>query len=114
MATILIAENEGRVAARAVRDRWRPDVEALGEERHRQAQLLLRLFAEGSDSLVLAVYHHLCEERTWTTASKRRGAASWAALARWGKREGLLSRAEMRLLCRIPLTRPQRMRRGAA
>ncbi len=117
MATILVAENDGGVAPHTVcaeHGRSHSDVDALGEERHRQAQLLLRIIADGSDPLVLAVYHRLCEERTRSTSSTRGSAASWTALAHWGKREGLLSREETQLLCRIPLTRPWQLRRGTA
>ncbi len=117
MATILVAENDGGVTPRTVcaeHGRWHRDGDALGEERYRQTQLLLRIIADGSDQLVLAVYHRLCTERTWTTPSTRGSAASWAALAQWGRREGLLSPEETHLLCRIPLTRPRQIRRGAA
>jgi hypothetical protein len=108
-ATLIV---EAVVAALATH--WPTGEDALEEERHRQVQFILRLIANGSDPLVLAVYHRLCTDHTWTKTVNAEDAGSWAELAHWGQREGLLDRKEMRLVRRIALTRPQWVGRGAA
>jgi hypothetical protein len=110
VATILIEE----AADAALATHWPPGAEVLEEERHRQMQLTLRLIVNGSDPLVLAVYHRLCTDHTWPKTVNAKDASSWSDLAHWGHCEGLLDREEMRLVRRIPLTRPQRAGRGAA
>lgn len=110
MATILIVE----AVDAALATHWPPGADALEEERHRQMQLILRLIASGSDPLVLAVYHRLCTDHTWTKTDNAEDARGWAEFAHWGQREGLLDRKEMRLVRRIALTRPQWVGRDAA
>ena len=110
MATLLIADAVDTTLAKP----WPPGAAALEEERHRQMHLILRLIANGSDALVLAIYHRLCTDHTWTETVNAEDASSWADLARWAHGEGLLDREEMRLVRSIPLTRPQRAGTGAA
>ena len=77
MATILIE----KAADAALATHWPPGADVLEEERHRQMQLTLRLIVNGSDPLVLAVYHRLCMDHTWPKTVNAKDASSWSDLA---------------------------------
>ncbi len=91
-----------------------PDPDALRGLRERQRELILRLIIEGSDTLAFHVARPLSADRT---GPKSRGAAralTWAEVASWGTREGLLDEEEARLLQYVPLAEPLNERADCA
>jgi DNA-binding response OmpR family regulator len=91
-----------------------PDPGALRGLQERQRELILRLIIEGSDTLAFHVARRLSADRT---GPKSRGAAralTWAEIASWGTREGLLDEEEARLLQYVPLAEPQNERADCA
>jgi DNA-binding response OmpR family regulator len=90
------------------------DVEAIAPAQHRQQELILRLILGGPDSLVFHISRRLSADRTSVRSSLHADALSWAEIADWGKREGMLDAEEARLLRRVPLAGPQRDREGTA
>lgn len=81
-----------------------PTAEALRRDRQQQGNLIRRLLIEGSDPLVLHIARRVCADRTGARSSNRAEAITWADIADWGRREGLLDVEQARLLRRVPLT----------
>jgi len=78
-----------------------PDAEVLQLDRPRQRQLILHLIAHGPDGLALQLSRRLCADRL---RGKRLGdgeALTWAEIADWGYREGLVDAEQAELLGRI-------------
>jgi len=86
----------------------------LEEIQERQGQLIQRLIVEGSDALVFQACRRLSSDRTRGRGSLSGNALSWTELSEWAQREGVLDEEQARLLRRIPETRPQVLRKGAA
>lgn len=91
-----------------------PDAEALRLDRQRQRELILRLIAEGPGPLVFHISRRLCAGRTSARSSIHAEALTWADIAEWGKREGLLDAEQASLLRRVPLSAAPRARECAA
>jgi CheY-like chemotaxis protein len=81
-----------------------PTAEALRRDRQQQGNLIRRLLVEGSDPLVLHIARRVCADRTGARCSNRAEALTWAEIADWGRREGLLDVEQARLIRRVPLT----------
>jgi DNA-binding response OmpR family regulator len=79
-----------------------PDAEALRLDRQRQRELILRLIVEGPDPLVFHISRCPCADRTSARSSIHAEALTWADIAEWGKREGLLDAEQASLLRRGP------------
>ena len=112
MARIFIVGNDGLAAEHAETRHF--DVDALTPGRDRQEQLIRRLLVGGSDALALHLYRRLRSDRRQTTTPCPGGALTWTEIAQWGFHEGLLDPEERRVVRGIPLTRPQRVLKGAA
>lgn len=83
------------------------DTDALRLARQRQRELIRRLILEGPDPLVFHVYRRLCADRTRPKSPTSEDVLSWAEIAEWAKREGVLDAEQARLLRRVPLAAPQ-------
>jgi CheY-like chemotaxis protein len=83
-------------------------------ERQRQGELILHLLVKGSDPLVFQIAQRICADRTYAPPTDRAMALTWADIADWGRREGLLEAEQAHLLCRIPLARALRAQAHAA
>lgn len=94
--------------------RQEKDEDALRLARERQRELILHLIVEGPDSLAFHVSRRLCADRTRTKGSRFADALTWADIAEWGMREGLLDAEQASLLRRIPLTPPPTPQKGSA
>lgn len=90
------------------------DADTVQLARQRQRELILRLIVEGPDPLAFHVSRRLCADRTKTRGSMSADALTWADIAEWGMREGLLDAEQAHLLRRVPLTAPQKARAGSA
>ena len=88
--------------------------EAQRWERQRQGELILLLLVKGSDPLVFQIAQRICADRTYATPADRALALTWADIADWGRREGLLEVEQARLLRRVPLARALRVQAPAA
>jgi len=91
-----------------------PDAEALRLDRQRQRELILRLIVKGPDSLVFHISRRICADRTSTGSSNHAETLTWADIADWGRREGLLNAEQASLLRRVPVTSAPREREGTA
>ncbi len=78
--------------------------EAKRLERKRQGELIRRLLVKGSDPLVLLIAERICADQTGATSQGGVKAATWADIAAWGSREGLLDAEQTHLLRRMPMT----------
>jgi DNA-binding response OmpR family regulator len=94
--------------------REQPDAEALCLDRERQGSLVRRLLVEGSDPLVLHIARRVCDDRTGARNSNRADAFTWAEIADWGRREGLLDAEQASLLRRGSVTTVPRAWEGTA
>ena len=83
-------------------------------EQQRQGELILLLLVKGSDPLVFQIAQRICADRTYAPPADRAMALTWADIADWGRRVGLLEVEQARLLRRIPLARPLRAQAPAA
>ncbi len=72
--------------------------------RQRQGELILLLLVKGSDRLVFQIAQRISADRAYAPPADRAMALTWADIADWGRREGLLEVEQARLLRRIPLT----------
>ena len=88
--------------------------EAQRWERQRQGELILLLLVKGSAPLVFQIAQRICADRTYATPADRALALTWADIADWGRREGLLEVEQARLLRRVPLARALRVQAPAA
>jgi hypothetical protein len=88
--------------------------EAQRWERQRQGELILLLLVNGSDPLVFQIAQRIQADRIYTPPADRAMALTWADIADWGRREGLLEVEQARLLRRIPLARALRAQAPAA
>ncbi|MFI5342553.1 MAG: PleD family two-component system response regulator [Candidatus Methylomirabilales bacterium] len=91
-----------------------PDAEALRLDRQRQREVILRLIVEGPDPLVFHISRRLCADRTNARRSIHAETLTWADIAEWGKREGLLDAEQASLLRRVPLSAAPRAGECAA
>lgn len=91
-----------------------PDGEALRLERKQQQDLILRLIAEGPDPLVLHISRRICADRTCARSAHYGETLSWADIANWGRREGLLDAEQASLLRRVAGPTASRARQDAA
>jgi len=64
----------------------------------RRQQLILRLIAHASDPLVLHISRRICADRTSARGAQHEESLSWADIADWGRREGLLDAEQAGLL----------------
>lgn len=83
-------------------------------ERQRQGELILLLLVKGSNPLVFQIAQRIQADRTYAPPADRAMAPTWADIADWGRREGLLEAEQARLLLRVPLARPLRAQAPAA
>ena len=83
-------------------------------ERQRQGELILHLLVKGSDPLVFQIAQRICADRTYAPPADRAMALTWADIADWGRREGLLEVEQAHLLRRVPLARALRAQAPAA
>jgi len=81
-----------------------PTAEALRRDRQQQGNLIRRLLIEGSDPLALHIARRICADRAGARNSNGAEALTWAEIAAWGRREGLVDVEQARLLRRMPLT----------
>jgi CheY-like chemotaxis protein len=88
--------------------------EAKRLDRQRQGELIRHLLVKGSDPLALHIAQRICADRTGATGSEGAMASTWADIAAWGRREGLLDVEQARLLRRVPLTIALRAQEPAA
>ena len=88
--------------------------EAQRWERQRQGELILHLLVKGSDPLVFQIAQRICADRTYAPPADRAMALTWADIADWGRREGLLEVEQAHLLRRVPLARALRAQAPAA
>lgn len=88
--------------------------EAQRWEQQRQGELILLLLLNGSDPLVFQIAQRISADRTYAPPADRAMAPTWADIAEWGRREGLLEVEQARLLRRIPLSRALRVQAPAA
>jgi len=77
------------------------DAEVLRLDRPRQRQLILHLIAHGPDGLALQISRRLCVDRLQGRHPMDGEALTWAEIADWGHREGLVDAEQARLLGRI-------------
>ncbi len=77
--------------------------EARRLDRQRQGELIRHLLVKGSDPLALHIAQRVCADRTCATGTEDGTAISWADIAAWGIREGLLDAEQAQLLCRMPM-----------
>jgi CheY-like chemotaxis protein len=89
------------------------DPDGLKPTRERQRDLIQRLIIEGPDPLVFHICRRLSLDRMGGRGSMSADAPTWAEIAEWGKREGLLDAEQARLLRRMPQTGRQRARAGS-
>lgn len=82
--------------------------------RERQRELILHLIVEGPDWLAFHVSRRLYADRTGPKGRILADALTWAEIAEWGKREGLLDAEQASLLRQVPLAVSQTSRKGAA
>jgi DNA-binding response OmpR family regulator len=94
--------------------RGQPTVEALQLDRKRQQELILLLIARGPDPLVFHISRRICADRTGARSSNHAETLTWADIADWGRREGLLDAEQASLLCRVSTTTAPRARYGTA
>jgi DNA-binding response OmpR family regulator len=90
------------------------DPDALQPTRELQRDLIQRLIVEGPDALVFHICRRLSLDRMGGRGSMAGDALTWADIAEWGKREGLLDAEQAHLLRRLPQTGRQRTRAGSA
>lgn len=64
----------------------------------RRRELIRRLIIEGPDALALQIYRRLDVDRMQCRPLAPGGPPTWAEIAEWAEREGLLDLAEARLL----------------
>jgi len=79
-----------------------PTAEDPWLERKRQQDLILRLITHAPDPLVFHISRRICADRTNGKCSHYGEALSWADIADWGRREGLLDAEQASLLRRVP------------
>ena len=91
-----------------------PTVEGLRLDRQRQQELILRLIAHASDPLVLHISRRICADRTNARGAHHEESLSWADIADWGKREGLLNADQASLLSRVSVSTAPMEWQGAA
>jgi CheY-like chemotaxis protein len=80
---------------------WHPTAEALRLDQKRQRELILRLIAHAPDPLVFHISRRICADRTSARSSHHGETLSWAEIADWGRREGLLDAEQASLLRRM-------------
>lgn len=90
------------------------DPGALQPIRELQRDLIHRLIVEGPDSLVFHLCRRLSLDRMGGRGSMAGDALTWAEIAEWGRREGLLDVEQALLLRRLPRTGRQKPRAGSA
>jgi CheY-like chemotaxis protein len=90
------------------------DPDTIRGLRERQRALILRLIVEGSDALAFHVSRRLDADRTGPKGPGTARALTWAEIATWGTREGLLDAKEARLLHHLSLAEPQNERADCA
>jgi CheY-like chemotaxis protein len=90
-----------------------PD-EALHLEQRRQRDLILLLIAHAPDPLVFQISRRICADRTGERNLQHAETLSWAEIADWGKREGLLDAEQASLLRHVSGPTGSRTRQGAA
>ncbi len=88
--------------------------DAPGLARQGQQDLIMHLILEGSDPLVFHISRRLCADCTSVRTTLHADALTWAEIAEWGMREGLLDPEQARLLRRIPLAEPHKARERSA
>ena len=91
-----------------------PDPEAPWRLRERQREIILRLIIEGSDTLAFHVARRLSADRTGPKSRRAARPLTWAEIATWGTREGLLDEEEARLLQYVPPPESQNERADCA
>jgi DNA-binding response OmpR family regulator len=91
----------------------RPD-EALHLEQRQQRDLILRLIAHAPDPLVFHISRRICADRTSASSSHHGETLSWAEIADWGRREGLLDAQQASLLRRVSGPTASRAQQDAA
>ncbi len=89
---------------RIVATRGQRIAEARRLDRQRQGELIRHLLVKASDPLALRIAQRICADRTGPAGSEDGMAISWADIAAWGSREGLLDAEQAQLLCRMPMT----------
>ena len=90
------------------------DPDALRPTRERQRELIHRLIVEGPDPLVFHICRRLSLDRLGGRGSMAGDALTWAEIAEWARREGLLDVEQALLLRRLPQTGRQKTRAGSA
>lgn len=88
--------------------------DSLGGARQQQRDLILHLIVEGPDPLAFHVSRRLCADRTGARGRIPAEALTWAEIAEWGRREGLLNAEQASLLRRVRLGEPREDREGSA
>ena len=78
-----------------------PDTAVLRRDRARQRQLILDLIARGPEGLVLQISRRLCVDRLQGPHPREGVPLTWAEIADWGYREGLVDAEHAQLLGRI-------------
>jgi DNA-binding response OmpR family regulator len=91
-----------------------PDADALRLAQERQSQLIQRLILQGSDLLVFHTCRRISVDRSKERGSAPADALTWTEISDWARREGLVDAEQASLLRRIPATRQQAVREGAA
>jgi CheY-like chemotaxis protein len=90
------------------------DPDALQPTWELQRDLIHRLIVEGPDSLVFHICRRLSLDRMGGRGSMAGDALTWAEIAQWARREGLLDVEQALLLRRLPQTGRQKTRAGSA
>jgi DNA-binding response OmpR family regulator len=88
--------------------------DALQPTREMQRDLIHRLIVEGPDPLVFHICRRLSLDRMGGRGSTAADALTWAEIAEWARREGLLDVEQALLLRRLPQTGRQGTRAGSA
>jgi CheY-like chemotaxis protein len=90
------------------------DSDPLRPIRESQRDIIHRLIVDGPDPLVFHICRRLSLDRMGGRGSMSAEALTWADIAEWGKREGLLDAEQAHLLRRLPVTGGQRARASSA
>jgi DNA-binding response OmpR family regulator len=119
VAAILVKSASGfqlrQVVARALAGPYQAlDPDALRRVLERQRALILRLIVEGSDALAFHISRRLVADRIGPKGAGTVRTLTWAEIATWGTRDGLLDADETRLLRYVPLAEPQNERADCA
>ena len=77
-----------------------------------QRQLIVHLIAHGSHALAVQISRRLCVDRLHAARPQDDEVLTWADIAAWGQREGLLDAEQARLLVRVPANTTAEIRHG--